>query len=88
MFRPSGPPAGNSLQEMKENYLRLRDEELAAHICAEHPARRRQKVQMFNAAPSALPKTRIILFALFDDSIGKELTAAISNPATLESISE
>ena len=43
---------------------------------------------MFNAAPRALPKTRIILFALFDDSIGKELTAAILNPATLESISE
>jgi hypothetical protein len=43
MFRPSGPPAGNSLQEMKENYLRLRDEELAAHICAEHLGAKRAK---------------------------------------------
>jgi hypothetical protein len=43
MFRPSGPPAGNSLQEMKENYLRLRDEELAAHICAEHPSAKKAK---------------------------------------------
>jgi hypothetical protein len=36
-FKPSGPPVGNSLQEMKDNYLRLRDEESAAHVCAEHP---------------------------------------------------
>jgi len=51
MFRPSGPPAGDSLQEMKENYLRLRDEELAAHICAEHPSAKKPKVQMLHAAP-------------------------------------
>jgi hypothetical protein len=43
MFRPSGPPAGNSLQEMKENYLRLRDEELADHFCAEHPSAKKAK---------------------------------------------
>jgi DNA-binding NarL/FixJ family response regulator len=36
----------------------------------------------------ALPKTRIILFTLFDEPIGKQLTAAISNRATLESIGE
>jgi DNA-binding NarL/FixJ family response regulator len=36
----------------------------------------------------ALPKTRIILFTLFDEPIGKQLTAAISNPATVESIGD
>jgi len=42
---------------------------------------------MFNAAPSALPKIRIIkLFTLFDEHVGKQLTAAMSNPATFESI--
>jgi hypothetical protein len=50
VFRPSGPPAGNSLHEMKENYLRLRDEESAAHVCAEHPSAKKPRVQMFRAA--------------------------------------
>jgi hypothetical protein len=35
-FNPSGPPAGNSLQEMKKYYERRRDKEFAIHICAEH----------------------------------------------------
>jgi hypothetical protein len=51
VFRPSGPPTGNSLQEMKENYLRLRDEESAAHVCAEHPSAKKARVQMFRAIP-------------------------------------
>src|SRR5580704_14847312 len=50
VFRPSGPPTGNSLQEMKENYLRLRDEESAAHVCAEHPSAKKARVQMFHPA--------------------------------------
>jgi len=37
VFKPSGPPAGNSLDEMKEHYKRLRDKEFAIHVCAEHP---------------------------------------------------
>ncbi len=37
MFRPSGPPAGDSLAEMMERYARQRDKEFAAHVCAEHP---------------------------------------------------
>jgi hypothetical protein len=37
VFNPSGPPVGNSLQEMKEIFERLRDKEFAIHICAEHP---------------------------------------------------
>ena len=36
VFNASGPPAGHSLDEMMENYARLRDKEFAAHICAEH----------------------------------------------------
>ncbi len=39
VFKASGPPTGNSLQEMLENYKRLRDREFAAHICTE-PSRR------------------------------------------------
>jgi hypothetical protein len=37
LFRPSGPPMGISLQQMKENYMRRCNEEFAAHVCAEHP---------------------------------------------------
>lgn len=36
VFKPSGPPSGNSLNEMKENYECLRDKEFAAHNCADH----------------------------------------------------
>ena len=50
VFKPSGPPAGNSLQEMKENYVRRRDEESAAHVCGEHPSAKKARVQMFHAA--------------------------------------
>jgi hypothetical protein len=51
MFRPSGPPVGNSLQEMKEHYMRLRDEESAAHVCAEHPRAKKARVQIVHVAP-------------------------------------
>ena len=37
VFSPSGSPDGKSLEEMKEEYERLRDKEFAAHVCAEHP---------------------------------------------------
>jgi hypothetical protein len=46
VFQPSGPPMGNSLQEMKEHYLRLRDEESAAHVCAEHPGAKKARLQI------------------------------------------
>jgi len=36
-FRPSGPPLGKSLEEMKENFERQRDTEFTAHACAKHP---------------------------------------------------
>jgi hypothetical protein len=42
VFKPSGPPVGNSLSEMKENYLRLRDEASATHVCAGRPRTARQ----------------------------------------------
>jgi len=37
VFHPSGSPDGKSLEGMKEEYARLRDKELAAHVCAEDP---------------------------------------------------
>jgi hypothetical protein len=51
VFRPSGPPIGNSLQEMKEHYVRLLDEESAAHVCAEHPRAKKARVQPIHVAP-------------------------------------
>jgi hypothetical protein len=45
-FKPSGPPAGDSLDEMKEIFERLRDKEFAMHVCAEHPRPRRQKAKV------------------------------------------
>jgi hypothetical protein len=44
VFKPSGPPAANSLAEMKENYERRRDKEFAAHVCAEHPRAKNAKI--------------------------------------------
>lgn len=35
-FKPSGPPLGNTLEEMKENFEGQREKEFAAHVCAEH----------------------------------------------------
>ena len=37
MFRPSGPPLGSGLDEMKQNFERQRDKEYATHVCAQHP---------------------------------------------------
>ena len=35
VFSPWGPPTGNSLEEMRENYERLREKEFAIHVCVE-----------------------------------------------------
>jgi hypothetical protein len=35
----SGPPIGKTIDEMKRNYERRRDEEFNAHVCAKHPKR-------------------------------------------------
>jgi rubredoxin len=37
VFKPSGPPVGKSLDEMKQRFEQLRDKDFAAHVCAEHP---------------------------------------------------
>jgi hypothetical protein len=42
-FKPSGPLAGNSLDEMKAIFERQRDKEFAIHICDEH--RRAEKTK-------------------------------------------
>jgi hypothetical protein len=39
-FRPSGPPVGNSLEEMMRNYELQRDKEYASHVCAMCPGTR------------------------------------------------
>jgi hypothetical protein len=36
-FKPSGPPIGDDLDQMKQNFERLRDKEFVTHVCAEHP---------------------------------------------------
>jgi hypothetical protein len=36
-FLPSGPPVGNSIDEMMLNYELQRDKEYACHICAQYP---------------------------------------------------
>jgi hypothetical protein len=36
-FRASGPLVGGTIEEMKRNYERERDEAFGAHVCAKHP---------------------------------------------------
>jgi hypothetical protein len=43
LFRPSGSPIGESLDEMIENYEEWREKEFAAHVCAEHPRAKDKK---------------------------------------------
>jgi len=50
-FHPSGPPEGNSFLEMKENYLRRRDQDFAGHVCTEHARAKMAKIQRSHAAP-------------------------------------
>jgi hypothetical protein len=44
VFKPSGTPKGNSLDEMKRDYQQQRDKDFAAHICAEHPGAKNTRV--------------------------------------------
>jgi len=37
VFHPSGPPEGQTLEEMKRHYQMQLFEEFASHDCAEHP---------------------------------------------------
>ncbi len=43
VFNPSGPPVGNSIDEMKESYGRRRDKEFAAHVCIAHSENKKTK---------------------------------------------
>jgi rubredoxin len=36
VFNPSGPPAGRSLDEMKQNFEQQRNKEFTSHVCAQH----------------------------------------------------
>jgi hypothetical protein len=45
VFKPSGTPTGNSLDEMKRDYEQRRDKDFAAHLCAEHPGAKNTKVK-------------------------------------------
>jgi hypothetical protein len=36
VFNPSAAPVGTTLEEMKENYERQRDQEFVSHACAAH----------------------------------------------------
>jgi len=38
-FKTSGPLSGDTIDKMKRNYERQRDEEFNAHVCAKHPKR-------------------------------------------------
>jgi hypothetical protein len=44
-FTPSGPPFGNSMDEMMGNFVSRRDKEFAYHVCAKHPRTQAPKNQ-------------------------------------------
>jgi len=37
VFNPLGPPTGESLEEMKQNFELQRDKEFKSHVCNDHP---------------------------------------------------
>jgi hypothetical protein len=43
LFKPSGPPTGNSLDEMIQGYEQRQDKSFAAHVCTEHPRAKNRK---------------------------------------------
>ena len=43
VFKPEGRPAGDSLDEMKEIFERLRNKAFATHVCAEHARAKKTK---------------------------------------------
>jgi hypothetical protein len=45
MFKPSGTPVDESLDEMKQKYEGQRDKEFAAHVCVKHPRTTRPKTE-------------------------------------------
>jgi len=51
VFRPSGPPLGNTIEAMGENYDRERDNNFAAHVCAQHPRTKSHEMGPQGAKP-------------------------------------
>ena len=45
LFNPPGSPTGDTLDEMKENYERQRDNDFLAHRCSEHPRSKATKAR-------------------------------------------
>ena len=45
VFKPSGAPLHESLDEMKQKYEGQRDKEFAAHVCAKHSRARTPKAE-------------------------------------------
>lgn len=43
VFTPPWPSAGESLDEMKQQYERQRDKDFAAHVCAAQPGTKGRK---------------------------------------------
>jgi hypothetical protein len=41
VFRPSGPPVGKSLDEMKRKFELQRGKEFRLHVCNDHPRPKR-----------------------------------------------
>jgi hypothetical protein len=37
LFEPKGPPVGENIEAMMDNFRSRRDREFASHVCAEHP---------------------------------------------------
>jgi rubredoxin len=37
IFNPTGPPSGDTFEEMKQNFEELRDKEFVSHVCANPP---------------------------------------------------
>jgi hypothetical protein len=45
VFKATGPPEGNSIEEMKENYQKHRDQDFRIHICAKYPRQKKLERQ-------------------------------------------
>jgi len=45
VFKPSGTPIHESLDEMKQKYEDQRDKEFAAHVCVKHARAKRPKTE-------------------------------------------
>ena len=56
VFTPSGPPRGETLDEMKQNFERQRDKEFASHVCAHHPRPKESSQRPGNTKGESNPK--------------------------------